>query len=338
MTDEMTYSKAGVSLEREVLAIKNIKKWASKTFELRKGKVGEVLSDVGSYANVIDMGDYALAVCMDGVGSKILVAQELKKFDTIGIDLVAMNVNDAICLGAEPIAMVDYMAFARTDPDLARDLAAGMYEGCRQADIALIGGETASLPDIITGVDGYGFDLAATVVGVVKKDRIITGEKIAPGDVVLGMKSSGIHSNGFTLARKVLPKNMWNTILTPTRIYVKEILELIRKYDVHGLAHITGSGFINLARSTQYGFLLDNIQETMVFKKIQELGSVPDKEMYRTFNMGVGFCVVVSEADAGEIVKEYGEKFGIYPIGRVTEEPCVRISKAGTVFKLEGTK
>jgi|WetSurMetagenome_2_1015567.scaffolds.fasta_scaffold03070_4 phosphoribosylformylglycinamidine cyclo-ligase len=338
MPDEMTYSKAGVSLEREVLAIKNIKKWASKTFELRKGKVGEVLSDVGSYANVIDMGDYALAVCMDGVGSKILVAQELKKFDTIGIDLVAMNVNDAICLGAEPIAMVDYMAFARTDPDLARDLAAGMYEGCRQADIALIGGETASLPDIITGVDGYGFDLAATVVGVVKKDKIITGEKIAPGDVVLGMKSSGIHSNGFTLARKVLPKNMWNTILTPTRIYVKEVLELIRKYDVHGLAHITGSGFINLARSTKYGFLLDNIQEGMIFKKIQELGSVPDKEMYRTFNMGVGFCVVVCEADAEKIVEEYGERFGIYPIGRVTEEAGVRISKAGAVFKLEGTK
>lgn len=338
MPEEMTYSKAGVSLEREVLAIRNIKKWASKTFELRKGRVGEVLSDVGGYANVIDMGEYALAVCMDGVGSKILVAQELRKFDTVGIDLVAMNVNDAICLGAEPVAMVDYMAFARTDPDLARDLAAGIYEGCRQADIALIGGETASLPDIITGIDGYGFDLAATVVGVVKKDRIITGEKIVPGDVVLGMKSSGVHSNGFSLARKVLPKNMWGALLTPTRIYVKEALELTGKYDVHGLAHITGSGFINLARSTKCGFLLDGIQEGMIFKKIQELGNVTDKEMYRTFNMGVGFCVIVNEADAKSIVDVYGERFGIYVIGRVTEEPGVRISKAGSVFKLEGTK
>ena len=125
MPEEMTYSKAGVSLEREVLAIRNIKKWASKTFEFRKGKLGEVLSDVGSYANVIDLGEYALAVCMDGVGSKILVAQELRKFDTIGIDLVAMNVNDAICLGAEPIAMVDYMAFSRTDPDLGEPLLRG---------------------------------------------------------------------------------------------------------------------------------------------------------------------------------------------------------------------
>lgn len=338
MPEEMTYSKAGVSLEREVLAIKNIKKWAAKTFELRKGKIGEVLSDVGSYANVIDMGDYALAVCMDGVGSKILVAQELKKFDTVGIDLVAMNVNDAICLGAEPIAMVDYMAFERTDPDLARDLAAGIYEGCRQAGIALIGGETASLPEIIKSESGYGFDLAATVVGIVKKDRIITGEKIVPGDVVLGMKSSGVHSNGFTLARKVLPKNMWSSILTPTRIYVREVMELINKYDVHGLAHITGSGFINLARSTKYGFFLDGIQEGMIFKKIQELGSVSDREMYRTFNMGVGFCVIVSKEDAERIVDEYGESFGIYEIGRVTEEPGVRISKGGSVFKLEGTK
>jgi len=338
MPEEMTYSKAGVNIDREVLAIKNIKKWVSKTFEFRKGKVGEVLSDVGSYANVIDLGDYALAVCMDGVGSKVLVAQELKKFDTIGIDLVAMNVNDAICLGAEPIAMVDYMAFTKIDPDLARDLAAGIYEGARQADIAVVGGETATLPDIIKGVDDGGFDLAATVIGVVKKDRIITGQKIAPGDVVLGMKSSGVHSNGFTLARRVLPKTMWTMILTPTRIYVKEVLELINKYEVHGLAHITGSGFLNLARSTKYGFLLDNIQEGMVFKKIQELGNVSDKEMYRTFNMGVGFCIIVSEQDAKKIVKEYGEKFGIYGIGRVTPEPGVKISKAGKVYILEGSK
>jgi len=131
---------------------------------------------------------------------------------------------------------------------------------------------------------------------------------------------------------------MWGTILTPTRIYVKEVLELVSRYEVHGLAHITGSGFINLARSTKYGFLLEGIQEGIIFKKIQELGSVPDKEMYRTFNMGVGFCVTVSKEDAGKIVDEYGERFGIYEIGRVTEEPGVRISKGGSVFKLGGDK
>ena len=338
MPEEMTYSKAGVNLEREVLAIKNIKKWVGKTFEFRKGKVGEVMKDVGLYANVIDMGEYALAVCMDGVGSKVLVAQELNKFDTVGIDLVAMNVNDAICLGAEPIAMVDYMAFSRTDPDMARDLAIGIYEGARQAEIAVVGGETATLPDIITGVEGRGFDLAATVIGIVKKDRIITGEKISPGDVVLGMKSSGIHSNGLTLARKVLPKTMWSALLTPTRIYVKEVMELIGKFDVHGLAHITGSGFLNLARSTKYGFYLDGIPEAMIFKKIQELGNVTDKEMYKTFNMGIGFCIIAGKDDAKKILEEYGEKFGISEIGRVTEESGVRISKGGKVFTLDGTK
>ncbi|MBN2251601.1 MAG: phosphoribosylformylglycinamidine cyclo-ligase [Candidatus Altiarchaeota archaeon] len=334
----MTYSKAGVNVDREVLAIKNIKKWIGKTFEFRKGRMGEVLSNVGFYANVIDMGDYALAVCMDGVGSKVLVAQELKKYDTVGIDLVAMNVNDVICLGAEPIAMVDYMAFERTDSDLARDLAAGIYEGARIAEIAVVGGETATLPDIITGVDGQGFDMAATVIGVVKKERIITGEKIAPGDVVLGIKSSGIHSNGLTLARKVLPKTMWPALLTPTRIYVKEALEMVRRFDVHGLAHITGSGYLNLGRLTKYGFALSNIPEAMIFRKIQELGNVPVKEMYRTFNMGIGFCIIVDRKEADTILAEYAERFGIQEIGVVTEEPGVRISREGGEFTLDGAK
>jgi phosphoribosylformylglycinamidine cyclo-ligase len=338
MPEEMSYSKAGVNIEREVLAIKNIKKWVGKTFEFRKGKTGEVMNEVGLFANVIDMGDYALAMCMDGVGSKVLVAQELKKYDTVGIDLVAMNVNDVICLGAEPIAIVDYMGFSRTDPDLARDLAIGLYEGCKQSNIACVGGETATLPEVIKGAGSEGFDLVATVIGIVKKEKIITGQKISPGDVVLGMKSSGIHSNGLTLARKVLPRNMWTSILTPTRIYVKEALELIEKYDIHGLAHITGSGFLNLPRLTKYGFDLEGIEELMVFKKIQELGNIPDKEMYKTFNMGIGFCVIVSPDVAEKIVAEYGDKFSLYPIGKVVEEPGVRITKNGKTFKLEGSK
>ena len=339
MPEEMNYSKAGVNIEREVIAIKNIKKWVGKTFDFRKGKTGEVMNEVGLFANVIDMGDYALAMCMDGVGSKVLVAQELKKYDTVGIDLVAMNVNDVICLGAEPIALVDYMGFATTDPDLARDLAIGLYEGCKQSNIACVGGETATLPEIITGAEGRnGFDLVATVIGIVKKEKIITGEKIAPGDVVIGFKSSGIHSNGLTLARKVLPRNMWSTILTPTRIYVQEALELMSKFDIHGFAHITGSGFLNLPRLTKYGFELEGIQEGMVFKKIAELGNIPDKEMYKTFNMGIGFCAVVDAATGEKIVEQYGDKYGLYKIGKVVEEPGVRITKNGATFKLEGKK
>jgi len=327
---EMTYAKSGVNIEREGFAIKNMSKWIRKTFEFRKGKIGEVMKEVGFYANVIDMGEFALAICMDGVGSKVLVAQELDKFDTIGIDVVAMNVNDVICLGAEPLAMVDYMAFKRVDPEVARDISIGIYEGAKIAGISVVGGETATLPEIICGIDGKGFDLAGTAVGIVKKDRIITGEKISPRDIVLGLHSSGIHSNGLTLARKVLPKTMWTKLLTPTRIYVKEILELIQKFDIHGLAHITGGGFLNLDRLTKFGFYLDKIpEEDVIFKKIQELGDIPDREMYRTFNMGIGFCVIVNENDAEKILKGYGERFGIHKIGHVTEESGVRILKDG---------
>lgn len=325
---KMTYAKSGVNIEMEELAIKNVNKWIRKTFEFREGKVGRVMKEVGFYANVIDMGEFALAICMDGVGSKVLVAQELDEFDTVGIDVVAMNVNDVICIGAEPLAMVDYMAFERVDPEMARDISIGIYEGAKMAGISVVGGETATLPEIISGIDGKGFDLAGTVVGIVKKDRIITGEKISSRDVVLGLESSGIHSNGLTLARKVLPKTMWTKLLTPTRIYVKEILELIQKFDIHGLAHITGGGFLNLDRLTKFGFYLDRIpEEEMIFKKIQERGNVSDEEMYRTFNMGIGFCVMVNENDAEKILREYGEKFGIHRIGQVTEESGVRILK-----------
>jgi phosphoribosylformylglycinamidine cyclo-ligase len=332
---EMTYSKSGVNIDMEELAIKNLNKWVRKTFNFREGKIGQVMEDTGLYANVIDMGEFALAICMDGVGSKVLVAQELDKFDTIGIDLVAMNVNDVICLGAEPLAMVDYLAFKKVDPTLAREIAIGIYEGAKMAEIAIVGGETATLPEIICGAEGNGFDLAGTAVGIVKKEEIITGEKISPGDVVLGLESSGIHSNGLTLARKVLPKTMWTKLLTPTRIYVKEVLELTQKFSIHGLAHITGGGLLNLDRLTKYGFYFDRImEEEMIFKKIQELGTVSDEEMYKTFNMGVGFCVIVDEADAKEINRVYGREFEIQEIGHVTEEPGVRILKDGREISL----
>lgn len=336
MPEEMTYAKSGVNIEMEELAIRNINKWVRKTFKFREGKIGNVIMDVGFYANLIDIGEFALTICMDGVGSKVLVAQELEKYDTIGIDLVAMNVNDVICLGAEPLAMVDYMALENTDPEIVRDIFIGIYKGAKMAGISVVGGETATLSEIIHGVDNRGFDLAATVVGIIKKDKIITGEKISPEDVVLGLRSSGIHSNGLTLARKVLPKSMWTRLLTPTRIYVKEILELIQNFDIHGLAHITGSGFLNLNRLTRFGFYLDKLPEAdIIFKKIQELGNVSDSEMYRTFNMGIGFCVIVNEDDAEEILKRYGEKVRIQKIGYVTEKPGVKILKGGKEILLD---
>ncbi|MCX6695633.1 MAG: phosphoribosylformylglycinamidine cyclo-ligase [Candidatus Altiarchaeota archaeon] len=334
-----TYAKAGVDIRREDRAIKGIINWVSKTFKFREGKIGAVMRDVGTFANVIDIGEYALAMCTDGVGSKVLVAQELEKYDTVGIDMVAMNVNDLICLGAEPIAMVDYLAMEQTNDKMAKEISIGLYEGARQAEIAIVGGETASLPEVVKGcAPGRGFDLAGTALGIVKKDRIITGEKIELGDVVLSLESNGIHSNGLTLARKVLPKSMWMSLIAPTRIYVKEIMELVRKFEIHGLANITGGGLLNLVRLTKYGFTIDKLPEApMVFKKIQELGGISDEEMYRTFNMGVGCCVITSKSEADKIIKEYGEKYRIREVGKVVEESGVRIVKGGKQITIERT-
>jgi phosphoribosylformylglycinamidine cyclo-ligase len=333
-----TYAKAGVDFRKEDRAVKGILHWVRKTFSTREGKVGEVMCDIGTFANLIDMGDYALAFCTDGVGSKVLVAQELQKYDTVGIDCVAMNVNDAICLGAEPIAMVDYLSLQQTNDEMAKEISKGLCDGAKQAGIAIVGGETASLPDIITGVDGRGFDLAAAVIGVVKKDKIITGEKIAVGDVVLGFKSTGLHSNGYTLARKVLPRNMWMNILAPTRIYVKEVLEIVKNHEVHGLANITGGGFLNLLRLTNLGFRLDGMPEPqMIFKKIQELGKVTDEEMYKTFNMGVGFCVIASPKDAQDILAKHESDFEMMRVGSIVKEPGVTVVKKDVEIVLERT-
>jgi len=331
-----SYAKAGVDIRKEDLAIKGIKSWMTKTFKFREGRVGSVMSDIGTFANIIDLGEYALAMATDGVGSKVLIAQELDKYDTVGIDLVAMNVNDLLCIGAEPIAMVDYLAMACINDDIAKEIAAGIFEGARQANVAVVGGETATLPDMICGVGNKGFDIAASAIGVVKKDNIITGEKIEVGDVVVGFKSSGIHSNGLTLARKVLPKSMWNTLLTPTRIYVKDVLPLIEKVDVHGMANITGTGMLNLNRLTEYGFKLDNLPEPpVVFKKIQEIGEVSDEEMYKTFNMGVGFCVILDRETAEGLKDECDIECSYSIIGEVVEEPGVKILVDGKSLDLK---
>ncbi len=327
---EMTYAKAGVSIEREEFSVKKMKGFIEKTFQFREGKMGEVMQGVGSFANLIDLGPFALAMCIDGVGSKVLVAQELDKYDTIGIDLVAMNVNDLICVGAEPLAMVDYLATQHIDPNVNRDISKGIYEGAKKAGIAVIGGETATLPEVIQGIGNRGFDLAGTAVGVVKKNKIITGEKIRENDVVLGFKSSGVHSNGLTLARKLLPKNMWIDLLTPTRIYVTEVLELMKDYSIRGVAHITGGGMRNLLRVTDKGFYIDNMPKIPpIFRKIQELGEVSDLEMYKTFNMGIGLCIVVDEETGKDIIGSYGRDYGITRAGKVVDDPGVTIIEDG---------
>ncbi|MCD6559670.1 MAG: phosphoribosylformylglycinamidine cyclo-ligase [Palaeococcus sp.] len=330
----LTYAQAGVDDEKTQKALKGIISLAKASFEFRKGRLGVPKEDIGHYAALMDFKEFYLAMTTDGVGTKILVAEAVGKYDTIGIDMIAMNVNDLICVGAEPVALVDYLAVKEPDDEVFAEIAKGIYEGAKQSGIAIVGGETAVLPELVNG-----FDLAGTAIGVVEKEKVITGKKIKPGDGVIGIESSGIHSNGLTLARKLLiPKyglhyeydgrELWEHLLEPTRIYVKPILELLESVEVKGLAHITGGGLLNLKRLTGYGFSLEMPEIKGIFKLIHESG-VPLEEMFRVFNMGIGMAVVVpreEKEDALEILNRY---FPAQEIGKVIEEPEIRIENYG---------
>ncbi|MGB4086937.1 phosphoribosylformylglycinamidine cyclo-ligase [Methanothrix sp.] len=319
----LTYARAGVDIDLENRSIAAMK---SVLTPKRKG-FGAPLTDIGHYAGLLDMGSFALAMTTDGVGSKVLIANALSKWDTVGIDCIAMNVNDLYAIGAEPIAFVDYLAVEEVDPERSEQIAIGLARGAELSNMSIVGGETASLPEIIRG-----FDLAGTAIGVVDKDKVVTGERIKKGDVLVGVPSSGLHSNGYTLARAIvaqsgysyhdrLPggkRSLGEELLVPTRIY-HEILELVKSCDIHGLAHITGSGLLKLRRISDLGFeITDPLKPQPIFDFLQEEGDVEDEEMYRTFNMGMGFLVVLEEEEAGEACRIMGP--GSRIIGSVVEE------------------
>jgi len=308
----MTYKNSGVDIEVKEEAIKQL---LSSILTKRKGTFGKPMG--GHYAGLIEFGDYALVLCTDGVGTKVRIAETIKKYDTVGIDCIAMNVNDALCVGAEPLAFVDYLAMENPDPKITREIGKGLEKGAKLSNISIVGGETADLPELING-----FDLAGTCLAYVKKNRIILGDKIHPGDAIIGLSSSGIHSNGYTLARRVVEeaeftytdefpdglyprKTIGEIMLTPTRIYVKEILELFKKINVHGLAHITGSGLWNIPRlkeKVKY-VIEDPLEPQPIFTFLKEYGNIDEYEMYQIFNMGMGFTVIVEEEDAKETIK-----------------------------------
>ncbi len=338
MDSPFTYAKAGIDIAQISKIHGKIEKILSKTFQTRKGKVGHVLDVRQHYAGLIDIGnEYALAAHADGVGTKVLVAEACRRYDTIGIDCVAMNVNDIICLGAEPIALVNYLALERARPRLVEEVMLGLQRGAREAGVAIVSGETAIMPDVVRG-----FDLAATVIGIVKKKKIITGENIQVGDVVLGLRSSGIHSNGLTLARKLLltPKIEPKTakeLLRPTRIYAKPILRLLKlNLEIHGLAHITGGGYTKLRRiglKAKAGFLLDRLPRPQwIFRKIQTKGAISDREMYRTFNMGTGFLIICPERVAKRVKQLIPETL---QVGCVTDSRAVVVSTGRHEFEVE---
>jgi phosphoribosylformylglycinamidine cyclo-ligase len=280
----------------------------------------------GHFASVLRLtDDLGIAFATDGVGSKLIVAEETGRIDTVGIDCVAMNVNDVICVGAEPIALVDYIAVEQADPEQLAAIARGLAAGAQAAGVEIPGGEVAVLPELIRGHPSpHGFDLCASVIGTVKLDAIVTGAEVTPGDALIGLPSSGLHSNGYTLARRALSslsyddkppelggQTVADVLLEPTLIYVRAVLELLRSdIPVHGLAHITGGGTDNLTRlrdDVTYA-VNDPLPVPPVFELVQRLGEVSDAEMRRVFNMGCGFVCVVPDdraADAAALLERH---------------------------------
>lgn len=331
-----TYADAGVDIKK----IRGMQAGINSSLAQTKNKYTPNFI-AGHYAGFFEVGGKKMSIHCDGVGSKILVAQALNRHCTIGIDAVAMNANDLVCVGSRPIVGVDYIAISRTDEKLIDEIMKGLVAGCKEAKIALVGGETAILPDMIKSDGKYGtadYDLAMSVVGI-NEGEIITGEKIKEGDILIGLESSGLHSNGFTLARKLLPINEWGEqMLEPTKIYVDAIMDMLPQANVHGIAHITGGAFSKLSRIGNYsncGFALDNMPKPQgIFAQIgKKMGD--EREAYRTFNMGIGMVVVVAKEEEQKIVSiAKKHKIGASVIGKAVKGKDVVLQKGGKKISL----
>lgn len=334
---DSAYARAGVDTSRAERALSAL---IGVLGSIDPGRPSRSRLRSGHYAAVIEFAGVGLALTTDGVGSKVIVAEQLGRYDTVGIDCVAMNVNDLVCVGAEPIALLDYIAVEDADPEVLQQIALGLKEGAEQAGVEIPGGELAQLPELLRGHPSpRGFDLAAASVGLVELDAVVTGDAIEPGDAVIGLPSNGLHSNGYTLARRALPDlferpdelggaSIGEELLRPTAIYVRGALDLLRSdaIDVHGLAHITGDGFLNLPRLTdRVGWSIQSpLPVPPVCELIAERASVPPEEMWETFNMGCGFCCVVPPAQAGAVVELVAARHpGTAVIGSVTDRAGV---------------
>jgi len=317
---EWTYAKAGVDIDRKSRAISAL---VGHLTYRRQGR-GRMIDLPGQFTGLIDMGDHILTLATDGVGTKLLVAEALNKWDTVGIDCMAMNVNDTICVGAEPIAFVDYIAIDEPDESITDQIGVGLNRAAEMANVDLVGGEVAVLPEMVKGVD-----LSGTALGMLRKEEMVTGLEIQEGDAIIGLRSSGVHSNGMTLARKALAsadigledtpdgldRSVGLELLTPTEIYVRDVLEVVRSVKVSGMVDVTGGGlknFVRLRKGLRYE-ITDPLEPQPIFKVIQEAGKVSDLEMYKTFNMGMGFGIVLPPEgveQALSILKGKGELVG----------------------------
>lgn len=332
MTDEQpdadrdTYREAGVDTDRAEAGLKRLVRRIVATWPPR-GDANAVQLDIGYFANVIKFGNVGLALCTDGIGSKAIIAQMMHKYDTAGIDCVAMNVNDLICVGARPVSMVDYIAVQTAKPDLLEALSIGLTEGAKIAKVSISGGEISQIKDIITSWrPGYGFDLVGMAVGEVALDRVNVGRGVKPGDAVIGIESNGIHSNGLSLARRAffadhdftvehrfadLERSLGEELLRPTHIYVEEVLAVLEAVaGVKAMVHITGDGLLNLVRvDAPVGFVIDLPEPPPIFALIERHAQVERSEMFAVYNMGIGFCLVVAPAGVDEtmrILKRHG--------------------------------
>jgi phosphoribosylformylglycinamidine cyclo-ligase len=328
-TDQLSYRDAGVDIDAGNALVERIKPLVART------RRPEVMAGLGGFGGLFHLGsryqDPVLVSGTDGVGTKLLLARQMNRHDTIGIDLVAMCVNDILVCGAEPLFFLDYFACGKLEVDAAADVVAGIAEGCHQAGCALIGGETAEMP----GMYGAGeYDLAGFTVGAVERDGLIDGSRIQAGDVVLGLASSGAHSNGYSLIRKVIAhagaslndefhgRTLGEALLAPTRIYVSSILPLLKSCQIHGMAHITGGGLTeNIIRVVPEGLALSlesgSWTPPPIFAWLQQAGNIAEAEMRRTFNMGIGFVLICSPDQASRIEAELDEP--VARIGRIIE-------------------
>lgn len=335
------YKEAGVDLESGYESVRRIKSHAERT------KVKGMMNSLGAFGGMFDLStldikEPVLVSGTDGVGTKLMIAFEMDKHDTIGIDAVAMCVNDIIVQGAKPLYFLDYIAVGKNYPKQIEDIVKGVADGCVCANCSLIGGETAEMPGMYQS--GH-YDIAGFAVGVVEKSKLITGEKVKEGDILIGLPSSGVHSNGFSLLRKIIKdlnvnlntkyegfnQSFGDTILTPTKIYVKTVLKVLERIEVHGMSHITGGGFYeNIPRIIPEGLgvTIDtkNIPTLPIYNFLEEKANIPKDELYNVFNMGVGFIFVVSKDDSlelTELLNSMGEKPII--LGNVEKGQGVRL-------------
>jgi len=346
MSKHISYEQSGVSIDANDRMVRRIYSAVASTFgprviESKDGFAGMFRLDYDEKLFKRNYKHPVLVACTDGVGSKVQLVGEMKKFDTVGIDLVAMSVNDMLVQGAEPLFFLDYLAVHKLEPEFVAELVRGVAAGCRRADCALIGGETAEMPDTYSPGD---FDMAGFAVGVVERKKIITGRTIRKGDVILGLGSNGLHSNGYTLVRNICFKRaklrmtdtpdglagamLGDVLLEPTRIYVRPLIRLLSAYKVkrvvHGMAHITGGGLVGniprvLPKDCNAVIKKSSWPRHRVFTFLQDTGPVEEEEMFRVFNMGIGFVLIVAEDFADSMTKKltkFGEK--VYRMGRIT--------------------